>query len=126
MNGWSALDVTVAASGTVYGASITNTPITKEYNISAGGALNCVLKIKVSAATVAVGITAKLQTAIGDDWVDSKTVAVTAAGSFYIKLQTTLAGDQAFLPLLGKGRVVLTTGAGDSATVTSVELLQEL
>lgn len=127
MSGWSPKDVTLAATGTVYGATLTDTPISLPYPITAGGALNCVLKIKTSAATVATGITAKLQTGLGGDWVDSKTVAITAgAGKFYIKLQAPVAGDQAFLPLLGAGRVVVTTGAGDSVTVTSVEVLQEL
>lgn len=125
MNGWSATDY-AAAPGQVVGASATNSVVSKEYPITAGGALNCVIKIKCSAVTVAAGITAKLQTAIGSDWVDSKTVAVSATGSFYIKLQTALAGDQTYLPLLNKGRVVLTTGAGDTATIDSIEVLQEL
>lgn len=127
MNGWSAKDVTLnSADAQTVGASQTNTVISSEFPITAGGALNCVVKLKFSSVTVAAGITAKLQTAIGSDWVDSKTAAVSATGAFYIKLQTNLAGDQTFLPLLNKGRLVLTTGAGDTATVTSVEILQEL
>lgn len=128
MNGWSSKDVTFSTPGAqVIGASATNTPITCEFPITAGGATTgFVVKAVFSGVTVAAGITAKLQTAIGSDWVDSKTVAVSATGNFYIKLLPTVAGDQTFLPLLNKGRVVLTTGAGDTAAVTSVEVLQEL
>jgi hypothetical protein len=47
-------------------------------------------------------------------------------GSFYIKLQTTAAGDQTYLPLLNNGRVVISqTNAGDEATVDSVYVLLE-
>lgn len=127
MNGWSSKDVTLSP-GKVVGASQTNTPITLDgWPITAGGATRgFVVKLKVSAVTVGTAITAKLQTAIGADWVDSKTVAVSATGDFYIKLLPTVSGDQTFLPLLNKGRVVLTTGSGDTATVDSVNILQEL
>lgn len=127
MNGWSAKDVTLTTAGTAYAGVLANQPITCEFPITAGGSLNCVLKVKASAATVAGSITAKLQTAIGNDWVDSKTVAITASGSFYIKLNVEVTADQTFLPLLNKGRVVVTnTNAGDTSTITSVEILQEL
>lgn len=124
MNGWSAKDVTQAVP---VAGIVTNQVQTVEYPITAGGSLNHVVKIKASAVTVVGSITAKLQTAIGPDWVDSKTATIAAVGSVYIKLQTTLAGDQTFLPLLNKGRVVITTtNAGDLATIDSIEVLQEL
>lgn len=125
MNGWANERVELAAS-LAYGASLTNQPVTKEYRISAGGALNCVLKVVASSTTVSTGITAKLQTALGSDWVDAKTVTISGNGAFYIKLQAAVAGDQAYLPLLNRGRVVLTTGAGDAVTIDSVDVLQEL
>lgn len=125
-NGWSAQEVQLPVSATTLGASVSNIPVTKEYRISAGGAKDMVLKITASAAVVGAGITAKLQTAIGSDWVDSKTVAITTAGTYYIKLLAEASGDQTYLPLLNLGRVVLTTGAGSSVTVSKVELLQAL
>lgn len=127
MNGWSSKEVTLNP-GQVVGASQTNKPISVEgWPLTAGGAVQgLVIKIKVSAVTVAAAITAKLQTAIGPDYVDSKTVSITGNGSFYIKLLAEAAGDQTYLPLLNKGQVVLTTGVGDTATITSVEVLQEL
>lgn len=124
-NGWSANDVALSGA-MVVGASATDTPVSKEYGITAGGALNHVVKIVLSDVTVSTGITAKLQTAVGDDWEDSKTATVSADGSVYIKLQTAAADDQTFLPLLNKGRVVISTGSGDTATVDSVSVLQYL
>lgn len=127
-NGWSSKNYALGSDvgGNTVGASATNTVVSKAFPITAGGATHMVLKIKASAATVAAGITAKLQTAIGDDWVDSKTVAITAAGNFYIKLNIEVSGDQTYLPLLNKGQIVITTGAGDSVTITEVDVLQDL
>lgn len=128
MNGWSTKNVTLNSAGTqVIGASQTNIPITVEWPITAGGATQgLVVKVKVSSVTVGTGITAKLQTAEGSDYVDSKTVAITADGSYYIKLLPTVTGDQAFMPLLNKGQVVITTGSGDTVTVQFVGILQEI
>lgn len=124
MNGWSAKDITLKPAGTqTVGASQTDVVISLENPTTAGGATKgFVVKAVFSAVTVAAAITAKLQSAIGTDWVDSKTVSVTATGGFYIKILN----DATYMPLLNKHRVVLTTGAGDTATVTSVEILQEL
>lgn len=125
MNAWVQQDVTVASSQVV-GASTTNQPISKEYRVTSWGALRHVVAIKCSAVTVAAAITAKLQTSVdgGTTWVDSKTVAVTTNGVFYIKLLSDLAGDQTYLPLLNTARVVLTTGAGDTATIDWVYSVQ--
>lgn len=128
-NGWSALDVSAGSGSLSASGIVTNQPITREFTLTAGGATEAlVLKIKTSAATVVGAITAKLQTAIGADWVDSKTVSITGTpGDFYIKLNDDAAADQTFFPLLNKGRVVVsTTNAGDSFTVTEVNLLQNL
>lgn len=124
MNGWSAKEVSIP---TVVSGIVTNQVVSLPYPISAGGALNCVLKIAASGVTVAGTITAKLQTAIGSDWVDSKTVTVSANGNFYIKLNVEVTADQTFLPLLNQGRVVLTTtNAGDAVSIDAINVLQEL
>lgn len=127
MNGWSAKDVTLIPAPS-YSGIVTNELLSLEgWPITAGGSLNLVVKIKVSAATAVGTITAKLQTAIGSDWQDSKTVAITGSGVVYIKLQTSVTADQPYLPLLNKGRVVVsTTNAGDSVSVSEVMVLQEL
>lgn len=126
-NGWSALDVTKNPGLPISGI-VTNQAISREFSLSAGGAVEgLVLKIKAAAVTVVGSITAKLQTAIGSDYVDSKTVTISGNGDFYIKLQANVAGDQAFLPLLNKGQVVVTTtNAGDSLTISEIDLLQNL
>jgi len=109
------------------GASVTNFAISKDFPIDGAGAMQgLVVKIKVTGVTVGTGITAKLQTAIDGDFVDSKTAAISADGNFYIKLLAAAAGDQTYFPLLSTGRVVVTTGAGDAVTITSIQLLQGL
>lgn len=126
MNGWSSKDV--AITGKVVSGIVSNQQITVDaFPITAGGSRNMVIKIKTSAATVVGTITVKLQTACGSDWVDSKSTTIAAAGSVYIKLLEALSTDQQYLPLLNQGRVVVTTtNAGDSITLQSVEILQEL
>lgn len=124
MNGWSPTDYGIP--GAVVGV-VANQAASKEFPITARGALTLVIKVTVSDVTNVGTQTLKLQTAIGNDWVDSKSTTFTASGSSYIKLLSEAAGDQTYLPLLSKGRVVLTqTNAGDEATITKVEVLQEL
>jgi hypothetical protein len=84
------------------------------------------IKVKFSGVTVSTAITAKLQTAIGSDWVDNKTASVAGNGAVYIKLLATDSSDWTYMPLLNRGRIVLTTGSGDAATVVSCEVLQPL
>lgn len=125
-NGWSADSLLSSANPVTVGASQTNSPLSKEYAVTASGALHHVVAIDVSAATVTTGITAKLQSAIGSTWQDAKTVAITTTGRVYIKLNIEVSGDQTYLPLLNKARVVVSTGSGDSVTVSAVWVLQEL
>lgn len=118
-NGWSAKNVAlagVAVSGTQTAVA------TNEFPNSAGGALNGVIKLKVSDLTGTVS--AKLQTANGSDWIDVKTVSVSGTDT-YIRYSVQIAGDQAVLPLLNKSRVQLVAATG-TATVVSCEVLQEL
>lgn len=126
MNGYNATDNYVLSSASASGV-VTNQPVSREFPITAGGSLNMVIKIVTTGVTQVGTLTLKLQTAIGNDWVDSKSTTFTAAGNSYIKLQTTAAGDQTYLPLLNKGRIVLTTtNASDIATISSVQVLQAL
>lgn len=126
MNGWACESIAItpkAVSGVV-----TNEPVTREHRVSAGGALNGILKLKVSGVTQVGTITPKLQSANGADWVDIKSgAAITANGIQYIRWNIEVAGDQVVLPLLNKLRLVLTTtNAGDAITVDYVEVLQNL
>lgn len=125
MQGWSATDFALV-SPPIAGV-VANSPVSREISITAGGSRNNKVKLVVSGVTVVGSITAKFQSAIGDDWVDAKTVTVTGNGNFYISHNIEVTGDQGFLPLLNKGRVVITTtNAGDAVTVANVYFLQEL
>jgi len=126
MNAWSADNSYSLQTSPVIGASATNSVVSRTFPITARGALHLVLAVDTSSTTVATGITAKLQTAIGDTWVDSKTATISGDGRFYIKLNVEVAGDQTYLPLLSQGRVVVSTGAGDAVTIDKVWLIQEL
>ena len=85
-----------------------------------------VLAIQASAVTVGAGITAKLRTRIGQQVaVDSKTVAITANGIAYIKLNVNISADQTHLPLLSIGELVVTTGAGSAVTIDAAWVIQE-
>lgn len=126
MNGWSALEVSL--TGKAVSGIVSDEPITREFANSAEGALNGIIKLKVSSVTQVGTITPKLQTANGSDWVDVKSgTAITAAGIQYIRWNIEVAGDQAVLPLLNKSRVVVTTtNAGDALTIDLCEVLENL
>lgn len=119
MNGWSAKNVALA-NAAVSGTQTAT--VTTEFANSARGALNGVIKLKVSGLTGTVS--AKLQTANGSDWVDVKTVSVSGTNT-YIRWNIEVSGDQPLLPLLNKSRVQLIAATG-TATVDSCEVLQEL
>lgn len=127
MAGYSPYDRSISAPGNTFTGVVTNQPVSSEFTITEGGSLNLVIKITAASVTVVGGITAKLQTAIGSDWVDSKTVAIAATGSVYLKFNVEVTADQTYLPLLSKGRIVITTtNAGDAATISAVNVLQAL
>ena len=83
-----------------------------------------VIDLEVSAVVVAAAITAKLQVRYnnGQAWANSKTASITATGTTSIRLLHSVAGDQGFLPLKPQARVVITTGGGDSITITAVHV----
>ena len=124
MNAW--VPSSQGLKGKVIGASVTNEPITTNFRLTTGGATDSlVIKITAASVTAGAGITAKLQSAIDNTFVDAKTVSVTGNGDFYIKLNNAVSADQAFLPLLSVGRVVVTTGAGSALTITDVQVVME-
>jgi phage-related protein len=126
MNAWIPRLVSLPLAPTTVGASQTNVAVSKRFAITAGGSTNMVVAIKTSSVTAGAGITAKLRTSIGDNTaVDSKTASITADGIAYIKLNVNISANQTYLPLLSIGEVVLTTGAGSTATIEAVWVLQE-
>lgn len=127
-NGWSAKDVAIPATKT---GVLANQPLSAEFPLTAGGAVQGLkVKITTSAVTQVGTVTLKFQTANGSDWVDTKSATITASGITYIKFLAADASDQTYMPLLNKGRIVLTmTNAGDSVSIASadsIQVLQEL
>lgn len=120
--GWSATDELVASS---VPASQTDAVVSKEFPVTAGGARTMVIEIRTG--TTVGTVSAKLQKAFGTNWVDTKSVTLTAGagGYFYIRLLDVDAADQTYLPFYGKGRVVVTTAAASSVELTSIRDLQE-
>lgn len=126
MNAWSPRNISALNAPVAVGASQTNAPVSIPFGITAGGSRNIVVAAKVSGVTAGAGITLKLRSAIGTNTAqDSKTAAVTADGMHYIKLVAESSTDQAFLPLLSLGQLVVTTGAGSAITVDNVWVIQE-
>lgn len=123
MNAWIPNTVTLPGLSAI-GASQTDAPLSKKFPITAGGSKNMVICISVSAA--AGTVTAKLRTSLGAGTpVDAKTVSITGAGNFYIKINSDVDLTAGLLPLLSLGEVVVTTAPASSVTVTSVQTLME-
>lgn len=125
MNAWIPNTVTLPGLSAI-GASQTDAPISKKFPITAGGSKNMVIAITVSAASGTV--TAKLRSSMGSGTpVDAagKTVSITGAGNFYIKINSDVDTTAGLLPLLSLGEVVVTTNGASSVTVTSVQTLME-
>lgn len=122
-NGWSPEEQKKLANASVV-ASQTNFPISKEFKVTAGGALHMVACVDI--ASFSGTVTLKLQTSNDSlAWFDVKsTAAIAATGPAYIRLLCEATADQPFLPLLGKCRVVATTAAASSLVVNSVQILQ--
>lgn len=126
MNAWPPKKISANTVPISVGASESNIVVSSRFPITAGGSKALVIAAKVSGVTVGTGITLKLRSSIGDQTAeDSKTAAVTGNGMAYIKLLAEAAGDQAFLPLLSIGQVVISTGTGSAVVVEDVWAIQE-
>lgn len=109
------------------GASATNTAVSQVFRIWDSGRKNLRIKVTAASVTAATGITAKLQHASGFDATfitTTKSVTISGNGDFYLTLNVEVSGDQAEMPLMPLGRVTITTGAGDAATITSCKVMQ--
>lgn len=103
------------------------TAISEPFNITGRGRERCRFSVQVSAATVAVAITITLQHSPdgGTTWVSTKTASMSSGAGFtHITLNPEVAADQSHLPLLPLARLCITTGAGDSCTLTAVRVYQ--
>jgi len=129
MNGYSPKDI--IRESVAVGASETETPISKDTGLTAGGAVDGFrIMFKVSSVTVTSGITAKLQMRTLDAWTDmagaNASVAITADGEYTLKQLALISADQPNFPVSKQVQVVCTTGAGDAVTFDKMVLLQEI
>jgi hypothetical protein len=113
--------------GKILAAPQVETAITTVYDTTFNGSLYHVVEIKVFNVTINSGITAMLQSATNENgpWKNAKSVPILGDGVFYITLLATKESDQQYLPLLPKARVVMTTGAGDTVSVSEVTIVQQ-
>lgn len=123
MNAWVPNTVTLPNLSAI-GQNQTDAVISKKFPITAGGSKNLVVCIAVSAVTGTVDATFRTSLGTGTP-VNAKSISIAAPGNHYIKFNSDVAADQPYLPLLSLGEVVVTTGAGEAITVTSVQVLQE-
>lgn len=106
-------------------AGVATSDVSRWFNITDSGSRKIIVKLVATATAVTGSLTAKLQTSIGSDWVDAKTVAITADGIYYITLIDTKSADQTYLPLMCKGRIVIVgTNSADTTTLTEIQVLQ--
>lgn len=111
---------------------VTNTPVSQEFGLTAGGSLNLRVDIEVSSVTQVGTLTAKLQQrSPGGSFADlagaNASATFTADGTVSLRQNVQVAADQPNMPLQKMMRVVLTTtNAGDAVTVDKVYVQQEL
>jgi len=104
---------------------VTKQRVSQVFAITPNGSRALRVDIKVSAVTVAGGITAIVQVVNPAGAVDTKSVAITAAGEFSIKFLDTVVADQTYLPLAAHAQIVLTTtNALDSVHFDSMIVTQ--
>jgi len=124
MNAWVPDDVSIPG-GVVVAPSQTKAPISKTITITAGGSKNLVLLANVSVAGTGTS-TLGFKTFVGSTYSrETKTVSITATGKYELKFNSDVSDDQTYLPLLSMGELFLTTPAGVTVTINSVEVLQE-
>jgi len=120
--GWAPVDELIV---TTVPASQADLPVTKEFPVSAGGARMLALEIRTG--TTVGTVSAKMQKAFGPNWVDTKSVTLTAGagGYFYLRFLDIDSADWIYLPLYSKARVVVTTAAASTVELISIKDLQE-
>ncbi len=127
MNSYSPQQELLQQASQVVSGIVSKQVVSEEFAIKGHGSKHLFLAVTIASTTHAGTQTILLQTAFGSVWEDSKSVAFTADGTFYIRLNADNADDKAYLPLASRGRIVVSqTHANDRATVTAVQVLQQL
>lgn len=120
--------ILLASTSQVIGASETNTVVSEVLSIHNPSRI--LVDITASSTTIATGVTAKIQDSSDKSTWFTKgsagNVAIAGDSTYSINLLDTVTGDQAELPLRPFVRVVITSGAGDEATIDSVMVAYEV
>ena len=121
---WSSISVLKDGENQVIGASETDTVISKTFRVTDPRYI--IVDVTAASVTASTGITVKLEDSSGDDVWNTKgaegNVAIPTNGTFSIKLLIENTSDQAELPLRPLGRLTITTGASDAATITDLKV----
>ena len=101
------------------GANASEVEISEEFTLD--DPLHLAVDIVASSVTVTNSITVTLQTKSGStDWIDSKTAAILGNGVTSLTLLAEVTGDQDYLPVRKRCRLVIDTGASDAADIDAV------
>lgn len=127
-NGYVVEDVVKNGASVVLGASETDTVVSNTIRMSAEDSKFMLIRLAVDTTTVATGITANLQHSWdgGTTWEDlgsGAQVSITGDGTFQIEHDYAASNNSLAWPL---ARVVVSTGAGDAATVDNVYISRRL
>ena len=125
MSGYIMKDLLGAAK--IVGASQSNVDLGTS-GLSASGCKSLRVHIKAEDVTLTTGITVRIQQLIFDTYVNlasaNSSVAITADGSYVLRMDNIRSADQADMPLAKQIRLVVSTGTGDAVTISKVELFQ--
>jgi hypothetical protein len=132
MNGYAPVEVILGNSANVVGASATTQVVSKDFRINPEGSLHLRIDMELSAVTISTGTALILQTTSGlnaagsaEDWVNAKSTSVITNGLVSQTYLVEVSADQTYLPLRCKGRIVCTSGSGDTVTINSIRIMQE-
>lgn len=113
----------------LYGTSVScsessTTPITEVFKMSGADSKNFLMRITVSAITVGTAISVVLQDSPdGINWSTVKSTSISATTRYEQEVNLFNGTDTAMWPL---ARIVVTTGSGDSATISSCLITRRL
>ena len=129
-NGWTPKDK-ILPGLTAFSGVVSQTAISREIGLTAGGSKNLRVDVEVSGVTQVGTLTLTLQMkSPGGSFTDlagaNATATFTAAGTVSLTQNIEVSADQANMPLQSLLQVTLTTtNAGDAVTVDKVWILQE-
>lgn len=126
MLGWTPKEL--APNGVAITASMSAVAIGNTFNLNASGATRALL-VAIKCSGIAGTVTAQLQTAVANNETYSNVSGKTATlsnGWNYIKIHHSVTADAALLPLLGVGRLVLTSDGSGAGTISNIQVFQEL